>query len=184
MKNSLTISLLGGDKRQEYIADILCENGFTVRKFGLTGATDNCVNAEAAIQGADYLFLPVPVTRDGYRLNCDKEIFISDIIKKIPASCKVFGGKLPPSLKDFLNSEKIGYNDYFDDPWYIWENAYISSEGAIHVLMQELDTVIEEANILICGYGRIGKCLSKALKSFGASVTVAARRAEPISEAH
>ena len=50
------------------------------------------------------------------------------------------------------------------------------------VAMENTDRVIEDMNVLICGYGRIGKILAHKLKLLGASVSVAARRDEALCE--
>lgn len=183
MKTPNILSALGGDSRQAYITEFFANEGFDIRRYGIGGAEDNCASEEEAISDADYLLLPVPVTKDGYRLNCERDILLFDIIKKIPKDCMVLAGKLPPAIKDYFESNEIKYFDYFGDKRYVWENADITAEGAVYMLMQELDIAVRESKVLICGYGRIGKSLAKKLKALGADVTVAARKQENIVEA-
>ena len=47
--------------------------------------------------------------------------------------------------------------------------------------MDETDFTIHGSNILVLGYGRIGKSLSRMLKGIGAKVTVVARRRDDLA---
>lgn len=70
------------------------------------------------------------------------------------------------------------YNKYFDynkreDFKYI--NALLTSEGAVALYKENSDKAILGSDILITGFGKIGKSLCKILKTMGAKVTVCAR---------
>ena len=82
----------------------------------------------------------------------------------------VIGGGL-----DFLN-EGVGRIDLLKDPGYLAANAAITAEAALGLILQKLHREITQANILILGWGRIGKCLTHQLHHLNASVTVFARR--------
>ncbi len=69
------------------------------------------------------------------------------------------------------------------DEEYLSENAKLTAEGAINAAMNKLPIAIRDAKCLVIGYGRIGKELTRLLRSFGADVTVAARRPESRKEA-
>ncbi|MEE0967922.1 MAG: dipicolinate synthase subunit DpsA [Clostridia bacterium] len=176
MKTVGILSILGGDKRQIYLAELLENKGYRVRKFGISPKEDNCGSISEALDDAALLLLPTPVTRDGYRINAFCDILVSELTQFIPDTCKVIGGGIPPRIKDYFKSERIEFSDLFDDSEYLCHNADITAEGAVSLLMKELDMTIDGANILVCGYGRIGKSLSAKLTALGANVTVAARR--------
>lgn len=182
LKKKKKLSAVGGDSRQFYITEFLEEMGVETLRYGISGgdALNNCNSLEEVLEGAEYLLLPIPVTRDGYRLNSSEDIMLSELIKLIPRDCIVFGGKMPPQIKDQLESLGISCVDYFDNKAYIWKNADITAEGAVFQIMKELDISLSDSKILICGYGRIGKCLAKKLASLGSEVTVAARKEEDI----
>ena len=55
-------------------------------------------------------------------------------------------------------------------------NAIPTAEGAVGILLDELPRTLYGACVLVTGYGRIGRFLAMLLRSFGAEVTVAARR--------
>lgn len=82
----------------------------------------------------------------------------------------VIGGNL-----DFLN-ENVDRLDLLKDPYYLASNAAITAESALALVLQGLRCEIYQANILILGWGRIGKCLTHQLHHLNASVTVCARK--------
>jgi dipicolinate synthase subunit A len=55
-------------------------------------------------------------------------------------------------------------------------NAIPTAEGAIQIAMEELPITLNGSQVLILGYGRIGKVLSRMLAGIGAVVTVEARK--------
>ena len=85
-----------------------------------------------------------------------------------------------------LDKDKYKFYDYNKREDFKYKNAMLTSEGAIALYKENSNKGIFESSILITGYGRIGKALLKALKSFGANVTVCVRsdinKAEAIGE--
>lgn len=82
----------------------------------------------------------------------------------------VIGGAL-----DFLN-DNVQRLDLLKDPYYLCANAAITAEAALAMILEELKCEITRANILILGWGRIGKCLTHQLHHLNANVTVYARK--------
>ena len=84
----------------------------------------------------------------------------------------VIGGNL-----DFLN-ENVQRLDLLKDPYYLCANAAITAEAALALVLRGLRCEITRANILVLGWGRIGKCLTHQLHHLNANVTVYARKHE------
>ena len=91
------------------------------------------------------------------------------LLKKFSPDVTVFGGNLEglefPSRVDFLK-----------DPLYQAENAYITAECTLEIALERLPRTIRGCPVLIVGWGRIGRCLSKLLTALGADVAIAARK--------
>ena len=68
--------------------------------------------------------------------------------------------------------------DYTDNEVFLKKNAYLTAEGAITLYYNEVKETLLNKKVLILGYGRIGKYLSKMLKSLNCDVSVYARRKE------
>lgn len=107
---------------------------------------------------AEFLLYPAP-TKLGMLCDCTMDQ-------------TVIGGNL-----DFLN-ENVERLDLLKDPYYLAANASITAESALALVLRDLRCEIYNANILILGWGRIGKCLTHQLHHLNASVTVFARKDE------
>ncbi|MBE6951795.1 MAG: hypothetical protein E7451_10760 [Ruminococcaceae bacterium] len=107
-------------------------------------------------QEAEYLLYPAPT-----KLN---------MLTDCTMDQTVIGGAL-----DFLN-ETVERLDLLKDPYYLAANAAITAEAALGLVLKELRCEVTNANILILGWGRIGKCLTHQLHHLNANVTVYARK--------
>ena len=105
---------------------------------------------------AEYLFYSVPTKLD--------------MLGECTTSQTIIGGNL-----DFLN-DSVERIDLLKDPYYLCANAAITAETALGLILKELRCEITRANILILGWGRIGKCLTHQLHHLNANVTVYARK--------
>lgn len=168
--------VIGNEKRQTYIAEMLCERG-------IEAVFKNSDITKEKLSSFEYFLLPVPVTRDGYRLSTANDIFLMELLEVFPDGCTVIGGKIPQFFYDHLLTKNISICDFYDDREYLWKNAEITAEGALLLLMGEDEFSLDGRKILVSGYGRIGKCLSRMLTSLRADVTVLARRTEVVFEA-
>ena len=109
-------------------------------------------------QEAEYLLYPIPTKLE--------------MLRECTTDQTVIGGNL-----DFLN-DSIARLDLLKDPHYLCANAAITAEAALAMILQGLRREITRANILILGWGRIGKCLTHQLHHLNANVTVYARKEE------
>lgn len=111
-----------------------------------------------------HLLLPVP-SIDSYGLIRGGEN-LNNILSKLHPNATIIGGNLG-DLKGL---------DLLKDTFYVTDNAYLTAECAIRFAAQRMDLAWKGSNVLVMGWGRIGKCLSKILIALGATVTIAARK--------
>ncbi len=74
--------------------------------------------------------------------------------------------------------ELAGYPklDLLQNCGYVAQNAAITAHCALALAMEHLPVTLAGQRVLVIGWGRIGKCLSRLLQALGARVTVAARK--------
>ena len=115
------------------------------------------------------LLLDVPSFGDAGQLRMGGQI--QAVLETLPKDITIYGGNLTHPALD-------GYQtvDFLKDEYYLAQNAYITAECALDVALPYLTRTIRDCPVLIIGWGRIGKCLSQLLQTFGAKVTVAARK--------
>lgn len=124
----------------------------------------------APTKATTHLLLPVPsfesagVVKGGGSLD--------EILSHFSPQITVFGGnlgQLPCSSVDFLKDE-----------YYLGENAQITAQCTLSILQQRCQ--LQNAAVLVIGWGRIGKRLLPLLQAEGAAVTVALRAENALHE--
>lgn len=182
MIHHYTFSVLGGDRRMVYAAQMLAMAGFRVLTFGLTDVPCQqvtvCDQAEEALR-ADFILLPVPMSRDGRTLFAPalrSPLFISEILEKTPSHATVFGGKT-----DVFSDPRLA--DYGKRADFSALNALPTAEGALLLAMEHLPCTVSDAQVGILGFGRIGKATAACFRAVGAKTSVFARREEVCSVA-
>lgn len=172
-----TIAFLGGDKRQLFCAKALFDKGYNVLLAGfdlLESYGDlKLVELNADLEKADVFILPLTGVK-GDIIPCyfsDKEIKIDRKLRKTLNEKPVFMGRAD-SLKGVEAFDLLKREDF------AVKNAVPTAEGALCVAIKSYEKTIAGSDILVIGFGRIGKILSYKLKSLNAEVTVATRSCE------
>ncbi len=175
--STVKIAVIGGDRRQAVLAKLLAEDGYECAVYGLDGAdiggATRCAELEGAIDGAEAVVLPLPVTRNGKTVNAplhSGEISIKSLNTHAPQYVPFLGGMIKE--KDFPGRTVRDY--YMEEELQIL-NSVPTAEGAVAIAMNELPTTISGTETLIMGFGRVGKTLGLLLRGFGARVAVATR---------
>lgn len=157
--------VLGTDNRSIYIRDMYKKENKKMSSY----------------EDADVIVCPIPFSRDnikitGENITCNELFcFLSNTKKRL------YTGSISNILKDELLEKKIEFFDMIKDESISVLNAIPTSEGAIFSAIDMTDFTLFGSNILILGYGNIGKVLSKMLKGIGANVYCEARRKKDIA---
>lgn len=177
MKNNILV--LGGDKRQLYLAKNLCDRGFNAEIFGFSEATtDGLPTAKSVKDGLDknnIVVLPMPVTRNNVILNTplnDFYVTLEEIYENISEKHFIFGGMIN---KGFFDTGAKVF-DYGKSEELLVKNAVLTAEAVLEIIISSTPYSIFCSDALVLGYGRIGKILSEYLKNLGADVTVCMRK--------
>lgn len=149
------------------------------------GEAEICESVEDALDGAEAVLLPLPVTVDGEHLTMPfsgRLIELDEVCRLIKQSGASYaaGGRLG-GFTDIAARYDIEVFDYYDREDFAVANAVPTAEGAICIAMRELPVTIDGMRAVVVGYGRIGKLLSAKLKALGADVTTTSRRAEDLA---
>lgn len=156
--------VLGTDKRTVYIKEML----------GKEGKVAENINA------ATYIIAPTPFSKDsefvtGTDIKCSD--FINMCVGKI-----VFSGAIPKKIKEEMEKNNIEYYDLMEYDDVAILNAIPTAEGAIKVAIENTETTLSGANVLVLGFGRIGKVLCKMLDGIGAKVYCEARKPSDLAQ--
>lgn len=178
--NRQTILLIS-DMRQVYLAEILTKKGINVRCLDIRNSEtvkEQLEKLKGFLAEADRLILPIPVSK------VPEQGILNDILNKnLTNDTLVLGGCFSPEQVELLERRDIRYLDFMKDEIVTEENAVATAEGVIAELVSHSPYNIDEAKIIVTGYGCCGKAIAERLRALGARVTVLARRREVRKEA-
>lgn len=176
-----SFAVIGGDLRQKYLAEHLIQNGYIVNTFNdfYDGAVKYS-SVRDCIRSSDSVILPLPITRDNktiYSNEINEPIMLEDVFNNDLRHRVVFGGKANAQAEQFMLENKVMFYDYFQSEDMTVKNAFATAEGAVAIAIQSTRSTLFGSKVLVAGYGRIGKALTKLLIAFGADVSVVVRNA-------
>lgn len=169
-------AVFGSGARTEALAARLGARGAECRR-----ARKGTIEVRSALEGANAVILPMPVTYDGLVLNGGELLprvgtLFEEIARTAPGAA-VFGGRIAPELAGAAEAHDLSLTDYAADERYLLRGAAVTAEGAVSIAMERLDVTLRGAFAVVTGFGRVGSALAALLRALGARVTVAARSA-------
>ena len=174
----MKIGVFGGDKRMLFAAKAFLQNNCEVAIAGFDSLMSLCeirvCSIEEAASWCELAVLPVRPVKDGF-LNTPfshERIGIRELLRMLSEK-PIYSG----CAKQLQAYTSGGVYDYTIDEGFLYRNAELTAEGALGILLNDYEGAVMDARILVTGFGRIGKMLTRMLGALGADVTVAARKA-------
>ena len=133
-----------------------------------------CIDIDSCINSSNVIISGMPLTRDNFTvlsLYNNEIIRLEDLYMKMDNKMFIAGG-IP---NEFYENQTIKNIDLLKIEELTILNAIPTSEGTIKIAIEESQKTIHESNVMIFGYGRIGKILCKHFKALGAVVYCVAR---------
>lgn len=178
-----TVSVIGGDLRALTLAGLLRDDGCSVTVYGFDRDIDTAghkaAGSLAEALSAEVIVLPIPASSDGVGINAPyakNRILLDDFFAGLGPAKLVLAGHVSKKLADRFDAEGVAYIDYYNREELVVKNTVPTAEGAIEIAISETPVTLCGSNVLVVGYGRIGKVLTRLLTAFGAKVTASARR--------
>ena len=149
----MTITCVGGDIRQMYLAKILLNNHYQVQLVGFSKSDWDkafpvshiekklpepqfyCAEQlKDALTKSEIILGPLPLSKDNKTLNCantSDPILLSYLLDNLLPSHYFIAGLLSNTAKDTLTKNRINYYDYLSNESFARLNAIATAEGAI-----------------------------------------------------
>lgn len=194
MKNK-KISFIGGDLITVYLINMFLEEKYEVKVYGMDGAYDLIKISESekqkifsydineALEFSDNIILAMPFHNKSNKIISafnKLELDIKDIIDKLKNK-KVISGKLTKGVIDSLEKQNTQIFNLNEDNEIRIANAIGTAEACIQIVANEIDQTIHGTNILVLGFGRLGKIISNKFKVLNANICTEARKTSDLA---
>lgn len=151
------------DKRNQFVKAELVKRGYQVSEFNL--------GAEQGAKGDCYIFSPAK------KFNLEE-------LQVLPAEITVFCGKIDKKVQKFFLDKKIRHLNFLDDEIFAIQNASLTVEGVLGIMIAESPKSMLENKVLILGGGRLAKAMMILLGKLGVAFSVCMRNLQEFEMAH
>ena len=175
--------VIGGDRRMVILADMLSDKfeSYIYRNTSEVPKTSKIINALSETVRTDIVVLPIPSFDKNGILNGTDDLSAEALFSSLPCSSIIFGAKLSYLHRHIAKEYGHKLFDYGENERFNMYNAIPTAEGAILIAMESSENTVHNSHYVVIGYGRIGKILSKNLKSLGGCVTVVSRNEKSLA---
>lgn len=187
----MKFAIIGGDLRIVKLAHMLAKEGNEIYAYGLEKAEDlkdksniiHCETIKKAVQNVEIVIGPIPFSSNGNTVNApfsEKEMTIREMMHVINAKVLIAGG-ISPEVYGMANDEYVEIIDIMKREELAVLNTIATAEGTIQIAIENTNKILHGSEVLILGFGRIGKVLARKLAGLAVKVTCAARKDEDLA---
>ena len=184
-------AVIGGDLRIIKLAKILAKEDNLVYTYGLEKAEELKQNANIifcnkmseAVKETQVVIGPIPFSSDGVNVNMpfsDNKITIREFMHNLNAKILI-AGMISPDVYQLANDEYIEIIKIKKREELAVLNTIATAEGAIEIAIANTNKILHGSDVLVLGFGRIGKVLARKLAGLSTKVTCAARKEEDLA---
>lgn len=196
---SYDFSVLGGDARQVFLAEMLAESGRSLCHYALASQPNNCSSVsehvsivreapsleEACIHSGSVI-CPFPFTKNGADVSVENSIYrfsIQTLLHLLRPGQSLFAGGIPPSFKKEAAENNVAVFDYADDISLPVYNSISTAEGAICEAILHSPFNLHKSRCAVLGFGKCGHSIVYRLKGLSANASVFTDNAEESARA-
>lgn len=184
-------AIIGGDLRTIKLAKILAKEGNMVYTYGLEKAEELkenkniifCEKLIEAVKKVQVVIGPIPFSSDGININMpfsEGKLSVREFMHNLNAKILI-AGTIAPNVYELENDEYIEIVDIMKREELAVLNTIATAEGAIEIAIANTNKILHGSNVLVLGFGRIGKVLARKLAGLSTKVTCAARKEEDLA---
>lgn len=184
-------AVIGGDLRIIKLTKMLAKEDNLVYTYGLEKAEELKQNANIifcnkmseAVKETQVVIGPIPFSSDGVNVNMpfsDNKITIREFMHNLNAKILI-AGMISPDVYQLANDEYIEIIDIMKREELAVLNTIATAEGAIEIVIANTNKILHGSDVLVLGFGRIGKVLARKLAGLSTKVKCAARKEEDLA---
>ena len=181
------IAVVGGDLRSVKLVEMLEKDDYDVSVYGLENADilnqyasiKKCSSIDEVIEENDIIIGPIPFSSNKNEINMlfsNEKLEVEEFFNKITANKVVIAGSISEDYVKKAEANGAKVIDILKREELAVLNAISTAEGTINIAIQETSRTLHGSNVLVMGFGRVGKVLAKMLDGIGANVYCEARK--------
>ncbi len=188
------IGIIGGDLRIIYLTEIFAKEGKTVftylldnYEFNLKDSIKNIIKCSSLeeFKNVNTIITSIPISKDKvniYSPYSSYNLEINELLMNFKSKT-IYTGAISEETKQKAEKKyNIEIIDLLKNEELSILNAIPTAEGAIKIAIEKSSETLHNSNVLVLGFGRIGKILSKMLNGIGAKVYVEARKESDLAQ--
>ncbi|WP_312096295.1 dipicolinate synthase subunit DpsA [Niallia sp.] len=188
LNQNQVLLIIGGDFRQLEVIRLLAPK---LSKIYLIGFEDASIPFENVVKvnwqttpfhEVDSILLPIPGIQDNgiaeSAFSTKELILTKEIINKTKPNSTLYSGIITPFLKQLAAETNRNLVALFARNDVAILNSIPTAEGALMLAIKHTDITIHNAEVLVLGFGRVGKTVARLFSAVGAKVTVLVNKKE------
>ena len=180
------IAVIGGDLRMVKLVEMLAKDDFEVYTYALEKAESiskmknviQKISIQEALKDTKVVIGPIPLSSNNISINTpfSEENITIDKLAQVLEEKIFIAGNIKSELYEYTKGKNVQIIDLLNREELVVLNTISTAEGAIHIEIEETNSTIHGSNVLVMGYGRVGKIVAHMLKGIGANVYCEARK--------
>lgn len=186
MLQDMNILIIGGDDRYLHVLKKLLSERSHITVVGYSDEVltdykiNNTIISEVDFSLMDVIILPVEGIDQAGKVHSyylTEEIQLTaTMFANTPAHCTIFTGTANNLLRKYALEANRDLITLFERDDIAIANSIPTAEATLQIAMEKTTTTIHGSNVLIIGFGRVGKTIARLFHQVGANITVAARK--------
>ena len=174
------IAVIGGDLRMVKLVEMLAKDDFEVYTYALEKAESiskmknviQKISIQEALKDTKVVIGPIPLSSNNISINTpfSEENITIDKLAQVLEEKIFIAGNIKSELYEYTKGKNVQIIDLLNREELVVLNTISTAEGAIQIAMEETNSTIHGSNVLVMGYGRVGKIVAHMLKGIGANV--------------
>lgn len=178
-----SMTVLGGDLRQCYLAEYMCSLGHDVTCFSTVPFPFSSSNSpfqadslQKALEEARLVIGPVPFSKDGVFLYQEQDggspLPLDSLKEALHPGQILLGFGIPGDFAAACRDSGISVRDISDSETLARENAAFTAEGLLSSIIAETPFSLKGRRALLLGHGRCGQEIVKLFTKLGVTFTI------------
>ncbi len=165
----MKLLIITSDKRQNYMAERLKENGFDCTVYTPDLSLQNM---ERYFDGVVFALPSIKLSR----VNCEYDVRLESVLSLVKKGGYAFVGMAEEAFLETVEVAGLKSFDYYKREELGIRNAYLTAEGVLEIILVNSEVTMKNLKILVTGYGKTGHAIADVLKRNYVDVSVAARK--------